>query len=243
MVLLRNRFFKSACFNTNIQMLFSYYGITDISQLNGFTIAKSVSDIKIITTPSSIKFLKFGSLMQWLQLLEEDGNFGVVKHEKPTHFFDGKMVQIHYQLINTLQMSQEDVDSLVKPSLDYLRMIQTDPAVLRYHIRYDNELTPIGSASSTADVMYQMMGVTDKFTKTKLYHNFKLDIAKAFRKALSRGHILVNGNYSTLFGNPVEMLLASIGQFDGKSQIGVGHIFSKRFPFGQIGRASCRERV
>lgn len=233
MVLLRNRFFKSACFNTNIQKFFSYYGITDISQLNGFTIAKSVSDIKIITTPSSIKFLKFGSLMQWLQLLEEDGNFGVVKHEKPTHFFDGKMVQIHYQLINTLQMSQEDVDSLVKPSLDYLRMIQTDPAVLRYHIRYDNELTPIGSASSTADVMYQMMGVTDKFTKTKLYHNFKLDIAKAFRKALSRGHILVNGNYSTLFGNPVEMLLASIGQFDGKSQIGVGHIFSKRFPFGQ----------
>lgn len=50
MVLLRNRFFKSACFNTNIQKFFEDYGITEISQLNGFTLAKSVGDIKIITT-------------------------------------------------------------------------------------------------------------------------------------------------------------------------------------------------
>ena len=112
MILLRNRFFKSACFNTNIRLFFEDRGITDVSQLNGFTLAKSLDDIKIITTPSSIKYLKFGTLEDWLRLLDEDGNFGVVKHEKPTHFFDGRMVQIHYQLLNTLQMSQEEVDLL-----------------------------------------------------------------------------------------------------------------------------------
>lgn len=229
MVLLRNRFFKSACFSTNIQSFFADHGVTEVSQLNGHTMAKRLEDIKIITTPSSIKYLKFGRLEKWLSLLDEDGLFGVVKHEKPTHFFGGRMVQIHYQLLNTLQMSQEEVDLLVEPSLDYLRMILTDPAVLRYHIKHAGELERIGAASTASDVVYQMLGVTDRFAQTKLYHNFKLDIAKSFRSALRRGHILVNGNYSTLLGNPVEMLYWSIGAFDGKSLIGEGNIYSKRF--------------
>lgn len=233
MILLRNRFFKSACFNTNIQKFFNDKGITDISQLNGFTLAKSIEDIKIITTPSSIKYLKFGELEQWLSLLDEDGNFGVVKHEKPTHFFDGRMVQIHYQLLNTLQMTQDKVDLLVKPSLDYLRMIQSDPAVLRYHIRYSGEEDPIGSATTTNDVVYQMLGVTDRFAQTKMYYEFKQDISESFKKSLRRGHILVNGNYSTLLGNPMEMLLSSIGAFDGNSQIGVGNVYSRRFSYNQ----------
>ena len=232
MLLLRNRFFKSACFNANIQSFFADNGVTSVTQLNGFTLAQNIEDVKIITTPSSIKYVKFGSLEQWLRMLEEDGNFGVVKYEKPTHYFGGRMVQTHYQLLNTLQLSQDDVTALVKPSLDYLRMIQTDPAVLRYHIKYtgreDGE-----AAATTNDVVYQMMGVTDRFAETKLYHNFKADVSKAFKKELARGHILVRGNYSTLLGNPVEMLFAAIGQFDGKSRIGVGNIFCRRFGYGK----------
>lgn len=233
MILLRNRFFKSACFNCNIQKFFEEHDITEVSQLNGFTLAQSVSDIKIITTPSSIKYVKFGSLEQWLQLLEEDGDFGVVKHEKPTHFFDGRMVQIHYQLLNTLQMTQDDVDALVKPSLEYLQLIENDPAVLRYHIQYPGEEKPLDAAPSTNDIIYQMLGITDLFAQTKLYDDYRHDISKAFKKDIRRGHILVNGNYSTLLGNPMEMLFSSIGQFDGKSQIGAGNIYSKHFSFNQ----------
>lgn len=235
MILLRNRFFKSACFNTNIQKFFRDHGITEVSQLSGFTLAQNISDIKIITTPSSIKYVKFGALEQWLRLLDEDGNFGVVKHEKPTHFFDGRMVQIHYQLLNTLQLSQDEVDELVKPSLDYLRMIQTDPAVLRYHIHYagTDEIDGGEGISTTNDVVYQMLGITDKFAQTKLYHNFKTDVSKSFKKELARGHILVRGNYSTLLGNPIEMLYAAVGQFDGTSKMGTGNIYCKRFDFGK----------
>lgn len=235
MILLRNRFFKSACFNANIQDFFSKHGITDVSQLSGFTLAEDIKDIKIITTPSSIKYVKFGPLKKWLNLLEDDGCFGVVKHEKPTHFFDGRMVQTHYQLLNTLQLSQEDVDQLVKPSLDYLRMIYTDPAVLRYHIKFmdgDGKINWDG-VMTTNDVVYQMLGVTDKFSQTKMYYKFRQEVLKSFKKELSRGHILVNGNYSTLLGNPIEMLYAAIGKFDGKSKLGVGNIFCKRFDFGQ----------
>lgn len=234
MLLLRNRFFKSACFNTNIQQFFADHGVTDIGQLNGFTLAENINQIKIITTPSSIKYLKFGSLEQWLSLLAEDGNFGIVKHEKPTHYFDGRMVQVHYQLLNTLQLSQDDVDNLVAPSLDYLRLIQSDPAVLRYHIKYLGNKDEAGDeVSSTNDVVYRMLGITDKFAQTKLYHDFRNDVSKSFKKELYRGHILVNGNYSTLLGNPIEMLYSAIGQFNGESKIGVGNIFCRKFEFGK----------
>ncbi len=232
MILLRNRFFKSACFNTNIQKFFADHNITSLSQLKGETQADCVSDIKIITTRSSIKFLKFGSLNNWLQMVDEESNFGVVKYEKPTHFFNGRMVQVHYQLLNTLQMSQDEVDEFVKPSLDYLRQIQNDPSVLRYHIGYSDNSDKIHSAATTSDVVYQMLGVSDTFAHTRLYRDFKHDITKSFKKALSRGHVLVNGNYSTLLGNPAEMLLDTIKKFDGSSFLGVGNIYCKRFRDG-----------
>lgn len=233
MILLRNRFFKSACFNTNIQKFFSEHGITEVSQLSGFTLAQDISDIKIITTPSSIKYTKFGSLEQWLCLLDEDSEFGVVKHEKETPFFDGRMVTTHYQLLNTLQLSQVEVNELMQPSLEYLQMLCDDPAVLRYHIRFSGYNEPVGEACTTNDIVYQMLGVTDEFSKTKLYWNFRNDVVASFKKFLRRGHILVRGNYSTLLGNPVEMLYAAIGGFDGESKIGVGNIFCKKFAFDQ----------
>ena len=43
------------------------------------------------------------------------------------------------------------------------------------------------------------------------------------------GHILVQGNYSTICGNPIEMLKQSIGVFDGSSTIDIGTVHSTRF--------------
>lgn len=234
MLLLRNRFFKSCCFNCNIQQFFADHGITDVEQLNGDTLATCVEDIKLITTPSSIKYLKFGTLNQWLKQI--DPLFGVVKHEKKTHFFGGRLVQTHYQLINTLQLSYEEVQKLVKPSLDYVNLLNTDPAVLRYHIKYPVEQEfrlPSTALESKNDIVYKLMGLNDDFYKTKMCAAFKSDLTRAFVGNMRRGHILVNGNYETLLGNPVEMLLAAAGKFDGSSVLGVGHVCTKRFADGQ----------
>lgn len=232
MVLLRNLFFKCCCFNCNLQKWFADNGITELSQLRGKTSAESLDEIKLITTPSSIKYLKFGSLEQWLEHIEP--MFGVVKHEKKTHFFDGRMVQTHYQLLNTLQMTRPEVDVFLAPTFDYMSKIRNDPAVLRYHIKYpisdQDEIVP---AQSKNDIVYKMLGITDKFAETKLYYDFKTEILKSFTKNLKVGHVLVNGNYSTLCGNPIEMLLASVGRFDGHSRIGVGNIHSTRFAYNQ----------
>lgn len=230
MLLLRNRFFKTAAFSTHIQEFFNDYGITEVSQLNGFTLAKDIKDIKLITTPSSVKYLKFGTIEQWLENLEP--TFGIVKHEKPTHYFDGRLVQTHYQLLNTLQLSYEEVERLLAESFEYMLNLRYNPAVVRHHIKYpENPKVDLDHIATKNDVVYQLLGLNDKFVDTRIYHDFLKELLTSFKKNLMSGHVLVNGNYSTLFGNPFEMLLQSIGKFDGTSELGVGNIHNIRFEY------------
>lgn len=232
MVLLRNLMFKSCCFNCNIQKWFEDNGITSVKQLNGKTRATDIKDIKLITTPSSIKYLKFSTWDEWLDNLYPA--FGLVKHDKKTHFFDGQLVQTHYQLLNTLQMSESEVREFLKDSLDFAQMLRTRPEVVRYFIKYPDveELMPLKEQmASKNDVVYNLMSINDNFTKTKYYQEFLVDLLRSYYKNLKNGHVFVNGNYSTLLGNPIEMLEQAIGVFNGESNIGIGNIHSKRFEY------------
>lgn len=244
MVLLRNLMFKSCCFNCNIQQWFKDNNITDISQLNGKTRATKIEDVKLITTPNSIKYLKFSTFDDWLDNLYP--NFGVVKHDKKTHFFDGRLVQTHYQLINTLQLSKDEVKEFLQESLDFAQMLRDKPEVVRNYIKYPDidELTPLThQLKSKNDVVYDLMCVNDNFTQTKYYREFLIDLLRSYYKNIKNGHVYVNGNYSTLLGNPIEMLKQSIGQFNGESQIGIGNIHSKRFEYNKTLLASRSPHV
>lgn len=234
MVLLRNSFFKCCCFNTNLQQWFADNHITRIDQLNGKTEAERIEDIKLVTTPSSIKYIKFGTLEDWRRYA--GSTFGVVKHDKKTHFFDGRMVQTHYQLLNTLKMTKAEVEAFLQPTLDYITMLKTDPAVVRYHVKYpieDTDEYDITPSQSKNDVVYRLLGLNDRFADTKLYDDFVKDIVKSMLKSVRLGHVLVNGNYSTLLGNPLEMLKASVGQFDGGASLGAGEVHTTRFEYGR----------
>lgn len=242
MVLLRQRFFKSCCFNCNIAQWFEDNNIVDVSQLNGYTMATDISQIKLITTPKSIKYVMFGSLQQWLDNI--DSTFGVVKHDKPTHFFDGRMVMTHYQLINTLPLSFEEVGELLKPSFDYVSKLKLSPEVVRHHIKYPENVRWYPAESiSRNDIVYKLIGINEKFSETKLYRDWLKDLTKSYIATLRRGKILVNGNYATLFGNPVEMLRQSIGKFDGTPYMKKGTISTKRFEYDKTLLASRSPHV
>ena len=231
MLLLRNRFFKSCAFNCNVQKWFADQKITKIQQLNGFTLARDVRDIKLITTPSSIKYLKFGTITQWLKNI--DATFGIVKHEKEPHYFSGRMVRTNYQLLNTLQLSYDETKALLQPTLDYIYNICSDPDILRYHIAYPYKETDSGPLHSKNEIIFKCLGINNQFTKTKLYADFRNDLVRALFDDVRDGKILVNGNYSTLFGNGMEMLKAAIDKFDGTSELRGNEIRSTRFGYGQ----------
>lgn len=237
MVLLRNRFFKSCCFNTNLQQWFKDQKITEISQLHPetITLAEKIEDIKLITTPNSIKYCKFASIRKWLE--EISSTFGLVKHEKKTHFFDGQLVQAHYQLLNTLQLTPTEVHELLKPSLDYVNYLNTNTDVLKYHVKCsvsDEDDEYVSNVfKSKNDIIYTMMNYSDEFYHTKYFYDFKRETCKAYLKNLKKGHILINGNYSVLFGNPYEMLLHSIGKFNGDTSLPSGYLHTTRYPYGK----------
>lgn len=234
MILLRNLFFKSCCFNGNIQEWFRDNGITEVSQLNGKTRAKSIEDIKLITTPNSIKYLKFGTLDAWLDHLYPE--FGIVKYEKPPHAFGGRLVKVHYQLINSIQMSEEETRNFLQESLDFAQMLRDRPEVVRYYIKYpsvdefDINLSPMETKN---DIVYNLMAINDNFTNTRYYVNFLHDLMASYYKQLKNGKVYVEGCYGVLLGNPIEMLQQSIGKFNGETQMGINNVHTTRFEYGQ----------
>ena len=230
-VLLRNSFFKSAAFNCNLQKWFADNGITEVNQLNGKTLAKRIEDVLFVITPSSLKYLKYGTFEAWLENVSSV--YGVVKHEKKPKFLGGKGVKVSYQLINTLAMTKSDVVEFLEPSLKYLDLIKRDIAAFRYHIHFKAQNEDDVSVKTRNDVIYKILGVSDEFTRTKLFQDFKKETVHAYISELKLGHVIVNGNYSVLCGNPMELLNHVIGKFDGKSTLGVGHIHTKRFEYGK----------
>lgn len=233
MLLLRNKFFKSCCFNTNIQKFFEDNNITEISQLNGETIATDIKDIKIITTPSSIKFYKFGDLNTWFEHIYP--YFGIVKYDKDTHYFNGRMVQAHYQLLNTLQLSKDELEEIIQDGLNYINLLNTDVDVMRYHLKFSEMIEEFEIDNIMKDkneVVYKLLNFDCGFENTKIYYDFKKNLCRSYIKNMKKGHILLDGTYATLFGNPYEMLLQSIGKFDGSSILKKGTVHNTRYGYG-----------
>lgn len=228
MLLLRNVMFKSCCFNANIQQWFEDNGITDISQLNGETIAKDIKDIKLITTPSSIKYKKFGKkdtwFNDWLKLMES--YFGIVKYEKPPKHQKHTMVSTHYQLINTLDLSVNEIEELIKPSIKRINKVVEDPNEM---LDYCSDYAENDSMQTKKELVHKLLSMNMEIANTAFYANLTKKIKEEMRGDIKQGRILVDGNYSTLCGNPIEMLQHAIGQFEGKSIIGKGNVVSKRF--------------
>ena len=233
---LRNKMFKGIGIRSRIQQFFKDNNITDVSQLNGKTIAKKIEDIKLITTPSSVKYLKFGTFEEkiiqlyskeifedWLDNISE--TWAVCKYEKPQHHFNG-MVQTHYQLLNTLGMSYAEMHEFLKPTLQYIKYLKEDIAVFKYHLgmnHFESEddieereelRTNIDSRDS---FVMGVLEINDDFINTKMGKAFRKKNIHSYVKNVRKGHVLVNGNYSVLVSCPYEYLLASIGKYDGSS--------------------------
>ena len=228
MLLLRNKFFKSCAFRTKLKKWFLDKNITldDLRKRGFITLATNLDQIVMVTTPNSMKFLKFmgnkltlSNVRKWASKVES--TFGVVKYDKRTKFFGGKMVQSSYQLINTLSLNKEQVDVLLQPSKDYLTIIRNDYDFMRYHFtdaykkEKENEVDEISDGlAERSDVIFRLMQINYGFKDTELYCNFRDDVVKDQKKRLRQGHILLSGTNATLFGNGPEMLLALSGEFD-----------------------------
>ena len=238
MVLLRNRFFKCCAFNTKLQQFLNEMQekgvIKDVSDLNGYTEAKDIKDIKLIITYSSLKYIKLSSkkteekIQMWMENISDC--FGVVKTDKPTHEFEGEMVDTSYQFLNTIGMNKEETYQLVKPYLDYRSLIRNDSDMFLFYTRNHKQTESRKNKSNVSiekgyeryldyrdmsfTVSQKLMHYNKSFERTKLYGTYVSKLMAHFRQEAYIGRILLSGTNATLFGNGYELLLNVVHKFD-----------------------------
>ena len=225
MMLLRNRFFKTCAFNTNLQDWFFDNDIEYVSQLAGYTTARDIKDVKLVITESSVKYLKFmpkdmpfeEKCKRFLDALYEGKNtstFGVVKADHDAPLMDGRMAYTNYQLLNTLGLTREGIGKLLEPSFRYLQDMLDRSPVLRYQINMTTDHATIAEqelpdlAKYRRDTVLDMSCRTPLFEQTEFYKSFRSDTVRYFKERLRKGRIAVSGNYQVLFGNAYEFLWA-----------------------------------
>ena len=241
MLLLRNKFFKSCAFRTKLQKWFQDKNITleELKSRGFVTFATDINQIVMVTTPNSLKYLKFAggfterNIRKWMENIND--TFGVVKWDKCTRFFHGKMVQSSYQLLNTLGLTETQAAELLQPSIDYISLLRKDVDFMRYHftdafLREKDDEEPVrpDGLADRADVIFTLMHKCPHFDETELYANFRNDVVKSLKERLKRGHILVNGTNATLFGNGPELLKYIAGE-EIISELHSGQTYCKRF--------------
>lgn len=245
MLLLRNKFFKSCAFRTKLQKWINDKNITlaDLKERGFVTLATDVSQIVMVTTPNSLKYLKFvgglseDNIRNWAHNV--DSGFGIVKWDKRTRFFGGRMVRSSYQLLNTIGLNREQADILMRPSIDYLTTIRQDIDFMRYHFSDvcakesdDDEKDVPDGLAERADVIFRLMNINNDFQRTALYTKFRNDTVKNQKDRLLEGHILLSGTNATLFGNGPELLKYIAGD-EMTSVLKPGQIWCGRFDIGQ----------
>ena len=241
MLLLRNKFFKSCAFRTKLQKWFQDKNITleELKSRGFVTFATDINQIVMVTTPNSLKYLKFAggfterNIRKWMENIND--TFGVVKWDKCTRFFHGKMVQSSYQLLNTLGLTETQAAELLQPSIDYISLLRKDVDFMRYHFtdafareKDDEEPVRPDGLADRADVIFTLMHKCSHFDETELYANFRNDVVKSLKERLKRGHILLNGTNATLFGNGPELLKYIAGE-EIISELHSGQTYCKRF--------------
>ena len=219
MMLLRNRYFKSCAFNTKLQEWFNISKIKDASLLNGFTLAADISQVKMVVTESSLKFLKMfdgefeDKIRYWIEHIRKDGGnvFGIVKSEKPTKFAGGQYVRTSYQLINTINITEEEAKTLVAPVNEFKRNLRSD---YRYMKNYLDEFRSDDSDTGFNPLLYKKKLVSEildkypKFAETKMYYGFRNDIIREINNSVKGGKLLVRGTNAVLFGNGLDLLFS-----------------------------------
>lgn len=213
----RSHFFKSCLFRGKIQEYFKdYYGKNyDTAYETDMTGRKiKVTDIKVIVTENSLKWIKFLELMSksgtmedsfkyYNRIMKKDGEmFAIVKTAHKSKY--GKLQRSSFQMNNTLlTMDKGILSDIAAPSIEYLNRLKIDDeAFLKY-------LEITGTAKySINNVLIDLYRLNDELRYMEWFKNEKKEkINKLKDQRVKLGKLFQYGDNLTICGNPVAMLM------------------------------------
>ena len=243
-MLLRSDMFKCCAFNTKLKKWFEYNNVKTLKDMFGNEY--EAGKIKLVTTPNSLKFLKFayklgdGNKKQCHKYWNDNINntFGVVKCDKQGNF--GNYNRTTYQLLNSIpNLSHDDLMEITKQEREYVMLLKNDNAVFRNYLCSDAEESlkfekslEEGDMSQyeNIDLMNALLLVNSDIQYTKKFKKMKSDLISNYIKHLKEGKIrMKDTKYVTIISNPYEMLLAIIGEYKDKSIMQDREIYCKYY--------------
>lgn len=247
-MLLRSDMFKCCAFNTKLKEWFSYNGVEKLKDMFGNEYDPNI--VKLVTTPNSLKFLKFaykigdgsksGCYEYWKSNI--DNVFGVVKCDKEGNF--GSYNRTTYQLLNSIpNLKFDDLFKITELEREYVSLLKNDNSVFKHYLGYDvektYELIKSGDINDsvfheTNDLLNALLMVNSDVQYTKKFKKMKSDLISNYIKNLKIGKIrLSNTKYVTLISNPYEMLQKSIDKFDNTSIMKGREVYCSFYEDGQ----------
>ena len=215
----RSHFFKSCLFRGNIQQYFKDFYKTEYETAtvkDMFGNVMKVSDIKVIVTDNSIKWLKFKELMgdtprkayqYYKKFMAKDGEqFAIVKSAHKSKY--GNLQRSSYQINNSLPTTDPEVlRRIAQTSIDYYDEMIKDTDAFIEHLRMNT------SCYCMDRILVAMYERNPDIQYTEFFKEKKSDILCKFkRKRLMMGKLLQEGDNLTICGNPISLLMLVTGQ-------------------------------
>lgn len=215
----RSHFFKSCLFRGNIQQYFKDYYKSEYENAtvkDMFGNVMNVSDIKVIVTDNSIKWLKFKDLMSgtprkayqyYKKFMAKDGEqFAIVKSAHKSKY--GNLQRSSYQINNSLPTTDSEVlRRIAQTSIDYYDNMIKDTDAFIDHLRMNT------SSYSIDRILVALYERNPDIQYTEFFKEKKSDILCRFkRKRLMMGKLLQEGDNLTICGNPISLLMLVTGQ-------------------------------
>jgi len=223
-MLLRHHMFKSCAFNSKVQKFLIDSCPRDIEynewQLDDmFGNKVYAKDIMLITTPNSLKALKFykrkktKKLMyeHWCRKVNLDNNlFGVCKFEKKSkrgYHDDGQILnRTSYQMLNSIPFTKDDIKELSTLELNYIDNLKNDINV------YMEFLEENKNDINSNEMLINLYRVNNDLMNTESFKLKRARDIKSHINIIKRGKIRMKGDYLTICQNPKELLYHTINK-------------------------------
>lgn len=240
MLLLRGKFFKACVFRTHIQKWFSDNGITDVKELNGYTKATRINEIKFIIPYSCLKFLKFKGnkeekevIKDWITSIASANKtpvFGIIKSDKASKLMNGEKVFTTYQMLNTLGFDEGTAEKFLEETKStMLNLTEPGKKGAKYVKRYidniyftpSNDQDEYGEESTSINDTFKvfhhkeltaskLLDYDFEYYKTEHYKEVVKSLLDHIKKQVTHGRVMIDGVYAYLFCNGIELLKHSI---------------------------------
>lgn len=173
-----------------------------------------LSDIKVIITDKSIKWLKFIDLMggsnetafkYYHDYMEGQGNwFSIVKSAHKSRWGDWQMMA--YQMCNSVPATDVRVlDGVVSTSSEYCNLLKdNDEEYLKFLEKEKNDF-------NINELLIELVKWNPKFLESKLFREKKKRDINKLKADFKIGKLFQTGDNLTIMDNPVALLMKAVG--------------------------------